>query len=186
MLEILRNRFSVPLDRMAEWLASSGITANVITFLGLFLSIAAFLYLYLRSSLGAAILILASGFSDVLDGAVARKMGQAGILGSFIDSVVDRVEDGIVLLGMGIYSDDLLLAALAIHSSLLVSYIRAKAESLGITGTQYSLTGRAERIILAAIFCAVDQVWIGLLILVFLNYTTSIERVLIFLRRINR
>lgn len=184
MLEMLRDRFSAITDRIAGWLASSGFTANAITFLGLFLSIAAFAYLYLGNSLSAAILILASGLSDALDGAVARKLGQAGVLGSFIDSVVDRVEDGILLLGMGMYSKDLLLAALAIHSALLVSYIRAKAESLRVIGTQYSLTGRAERILLAAIFCAVDHVWIGLLILIILNYATAIERALIFLRRI--
>ncbi len=186
MLEMLRDRVSGFMDRIAGWLVSMGFTANAVTFFGLFLTIASFFYLYVGSYVGAAVLIILAGFSDALDGAVARKMGQAGVLGSFLDSVVDRVEDGILLLGMGIYSGDLLLAALAIHSSMLVSYIRAKAESLRVTGTQYSLTGRAERVLLAALFCALNQVRVGLLAIAILNYLTALERAFIFLRRVSK
>ncbi len=186
MLEMLRDHVSGFMDRIAGWLVSMGFTANTVTFFGLFLTMASFFYLYVGNYVGAAVLIILAGFSDALDGAVARRMGQAGVLGSFLDSVVDRIEDGILLLGMGIYSGDLLLAALAIHSSMLVSYIRAKAESLRVTGTQYSLTGRAERVLLAALFCALNQVRVGLLAMALLNYLTALERAFIFLRRVSK
>jgi len=182
MLEMFRDRISGFVDAVAEWLISAGMTANVVTLFGLIFTVLAFYYLYIGSNLGAAGLIILAGLSDVLDGAVARKMGQAGILGSFLDSVVDRVEDGLLLMGMGLYSGDLLLAALSVHASMLVSYIRAKAEALKVEGTQYSLTGRAERVLLAAAFCAVNYVRAGLLAIMILNYLTALERALIFLR----
>ncbi|HDI73778.1 MAG TPA: CDP-alcohol phosphatidyltransferase family protein [Candidatus Korarchaeota archaeon] len=182
MLEMFRDRISGFIDRIASWLVSAGMTANAVTFFGLIFTMLAFYYLYIRNNLGAAGLIILAGFSDVLDGAIARKTGKTSILGSFLDSVVDRVEDGLLLLGMGLYSGDLLLAALSIHASMLVSYIRAKAESLQVKGTQYSLTGRAERVLLAAAFCAIDRVKLGLLVIVILNYLTALERAFIFLR----
>ncbi len=182
MLEVFRESISNLMDRMAEKIVVLGINANAVTMLGLAFSILVFYALYIKDSFLGGLLILVAGFFDMLDGAVARKMGEAGMIGSFLDSVVDRVEDGLILLGMGIYSWDLLAGALAIHASMLVSYIRAKAESLGIRGTQYSLVGRAERIILAALFCLFGYVEAGLVIIILLSYLTAVERAVIFFK----
>ncbi len=182
MLEVFRESISNLMDRIATKIIALGMNANAITILGLAVSILVFYALYIRDSFVGGFLILVAGFFDILDGAVARKMGEAGMIGSFLDSVVDRVEDGLILVGMGIYSGDLLAGALAVHASMLVSYIRAKAESLGIEGTQYSLVGRAERIILAAMFCISGYVEVGLMLIVILSYLTAIERAVIFFK----
>ncbi len=182
MLEVFRESISSLMNRIAEKAVILGISANIVTMLGLITSSIAFYVLYMKNSVLGGLLILVAGFFDILDGAVARKMNKAGIVGSFLDSVVDRVEDGLILFGMGIYSGDLLMGALAIHASMLVSYIRAKAESLGIKGTQYSLIGRAERIILAALFCLAGYVEAGLVIIAILSYLTAAERSAIFFK----
>ncbi len=182
MLEVFRESISSLMDRIAGKVIALGINANAVTMSGLVFSILAFYALYIRGRFLGGLLILVAGFFDMLDGAVARKMGEAGMIGSFLDSVVDRVEDGLILIGMGICSGDLLAGALAIHASMLVSYIRAKAESLGIRGTQYSLVGRAERIILAALFCLSGYVEAGLVLIVLLSYLTAIERTDIFFK----
>ncbi len=182
MLEVFRESISGLMNGIAEKAVILGINANIVTILGLITSTIAFYVLYMKNSILGGLLILVAGFFDILDGAVARKMNKAGIVGSFLDSVVDRVEDGLILFGMGIYSGDLLMGALAIHASMLVSYIRAKAESLGIKGTQYSLIGRAERIILAALFCLAGYVEAGLVIIAILSYLTAAERASIFFK----
>jgi len=183
MLERLRESTSNLIDHLASYLVKIGFSANSVTLLGLIFSFIAFYELYNRSGVYGGIFIMIAGFFDALDGAVARKTGRAGPIGSFMDSVIDRIEDGLLMLGMGLYSQDLLLAAFSIHSSMLVSYVRAKAESLRVGGTEYSLTGRAERIILASIFCLLGYVRFGLLVITILSYITAFERIFIFLKK---
>ncbi len=186
MLEQLREASSRLFDGLAHIASKTGISANFVTFLGFLSFLGSSISLLLRKPLLASALILLGGFFDLMDGAIARKSGNSGPRGAFIDSVTDRVEDGLLFISMGIYSNELLWAALATHSSMLVSYVRAKSESLGVRGTEFSLAGRGERILLSAAFCAADVVGMGLIILTLVSYLTCIERSYIFFREIRK
>ncbi|HYT39989.1 MAG TPA: CDP-alcohol phosphatidyltransferase family protein, partial [Acidimicrobiia bacterium] len=126
-----------------------GISADQITLLGLAASVACGLVVAAgRLGWGAFFLAL-SGLTDVLDGAVAKSGGTAGPRGAFFDSVCDRVSDGVVLGGAAWYyagrQPHLAVLAFGVTLlSLLVSYERSRAESLGFNG-KGGLMERAER-----------------------------------------
>lgn len=184
MLERLRGTSSRLFDGLACLATRVGISANFTTFLGFLSFLASSIMLLLRKPLLASAFIILGGFFDLIDGAIARRSGDSGPKGAFIDSVADRVEDGMLFMSMGMYANDLLWAALATHSSMLVSYIRARSESLGVKGTELSLTGRGERIVLSAIFCAADMVSLGLILITLLSYVTCLQRSYIFFKGI--
>lgn len=186
MLEHLRGASSRLLDGLAYMANRIGVSANFVTFLGFLSFLGSSIGLLLRKPILASALVMLGGFFDLMDGAIARKSGNSGPKGAFIDSVTDRVEDGLLFLSMGIYSSELLWAALATHSSMLVSYIRARSESLGVRGTEFSLAGRGERVLLSALFCAVDMVGLGLILIAMLSYVTCLERSYIFFRELKK
>jgi CDP-diacylglycerol--glycerol-3-phosphate 3-phosphatidyltransferase len=109
-----------------------------------------------KLQLAGVLLILFSIF-DAFDGTVARLTGRVSRFGSFFDSTLDRYAEAVVLFGLLIYETGLegtrtevLLIYASIVGSLLVSYARAKAESLGIKCTEGLLT-RAERVLLLVV-----------------------------------
>ncbi len=109
--------------------------------------------------LGGVLVLIASAF-DLLDGGIARATGRVSKRGALMDSVFDRVAEVVVLLGFAIYflsnsdaSDrdtGVILAFVAVAGSLLVSYVRARAEGLGVKGTAGFLT-RPERVVITAV-----------------------------------
>ncbi len=176
MLERARSRVSGITESIGLKLANLGLRADHVSVMGLFLSAFTFYTLYKGYVRVSGFLILASGFLDMIDGAIARATNSASEKGSFLDSVFDRVSDGLILLGMGFPGEDFLMSALAIHSSMMVSYVRAKAESLGVKGTEFSLAGRPERMIIASLACLTDRLELGLFLIVLLSYITVGER----------
>lgn len=97
----------------------------------------------------SAVLLLLSGFLDMVDGYVARKQGHQTKIGSFLDSILDRYGDSFVLAGLVLA--DLAEAAwglAALVGSLLVSYARAKGESLGVAMSSVGVAERGERMLL--------------------------------------
>lgn len=129
-----------------------GFSANQVTILGLLISIIYFIFLYFsKATILCFVLILLSALMDAVDGEVARIKGTSGSLGSFIDSVVDRVEDVIYILPLGVLGATWEMVSALIGSSLIISYIRAKAESLGLKMEGRGLIERGERIIIIAI-----------------------------------
>jgi CDP-diacylglycerol--glycerol-3-phosphate 3-phosphatidyltransferase len=144
----------------SEWLIRAGITPNTITVVAAALvvvSAVAFGVGWIR--IGGALLLL-SGVLDTLDGQVARASGQATKFGAFFDSTLDRVGDGATFIGIATFlltAPDVrfrvpgaILAMVAILSSLLVSYARARAEGLGLD-CKVGLVQRAERILLIGV-----------------------------------
>jgi len=143
---------------LARALIRSGIHPNTITTLGTLLVVGsgvAFGFGEIR--LGGALLLL-SGIFDVLDGQVARQGGMTTTFGAFYDSTLDRVGEGAVFSGLVFYfltgplPGELKIRAvgaglLALMSSLIVSYARARAESLGVE-CKVGIAARAERILL--------------------------------------
>lgn len=144
---------------LVESLVRAGVTPNAITTFGaLFVVASGVAFGTGRVELGG-LLYLLSGVVDTLDGAVARATRQTSRFGSFYDSTLDRVADGATFMGVAFFylrapegsvayrELAILLALVAGFASQVVSYARAKAESLGID-CRVGIAQRAERIVL--------------------------------------
>lgn len=119
---------------------------------------------------------------DALDGSLARKLGRAqGGFGAFLDSTLDRLAE-IVLFGGFIFyyvnlGDEWMLAVtyIAITGSIMVSYTRARAESLGLNA-KIGVLSRVERYAVLMFFLVINQAHIGLIILAIFTYLTAFQR----------
>src|ERR1700679_976708 len=127
---------SWPIDRLAALLAPTGIPPNVITWLALVLNLwAGVLFAQGRFAAGGGLMILA-GLCDLLDGPVARRQGRVSLFGGFLDSIFDRYADLILFLGLLVFYSSVnrflyaILAGAAMAGSVMVSYAKARAESL--------------------------------------------------------
>jgi CDP-diacylglycerol--glycerol-3-phosphate 3-phosphatidyltransferase len=140
-------------SRVVTGLRSSPVTPNQLTALGLSMNVVAAVLLYNRAYVAAGIVFLVGSLVDILDGALARLRGTASEFGAFIDSTTDRVSEGFMLGAAAlVFARDgrqWAIAAIfvALIGSFLVSYTRARAESLGLDG-KAGLMGRAERVVL--------------------------------------
>jgi CDP-diacylglycerol--glycerol-3-phosphate 3-phosphatidyltransferase len=156
LLGALEKPFYAAVNPLVERLIRAGVRPNTITTVGTGLVlVSAVAYGLGHIRLGGALLLL-SGLADTLDGQVARGGAMVTKFGAFYDSTLDRVGDGATFIGIGAY---LLLAPdvayrvpavitcmIAILSSLLVSYARARAEGLGLD-CKVGIAQRAERVI---------------------------------------
>ena len=152
---------------VAKGLGRLGLTPNALTVIGFLGTCLAALAAALQLWLVAGVLVLAFGIFDLFDGTLARATGRASKLGAFLDSTFDRAGEGIVYLGIAAgcliagFDPGALLAASAMAASFMVSYTRAKSESLGFTpGTGMASIGVAPRevriLILAAALIVAD------------------------------
>ncbi|MHB1775100.1 MAG: CDP-alcohol phosphatidyltransferase family protein [Acidimicrobiales bacterium] len=138
-------------------LVRHGITADVLTASGLVFSVATAAVVASGHLLVGIPLLAITGFHDLLDGPVAKAAGTASIRGAFFDSVADRVADAVLMAGVAWYlasahEGHLVLLPLAVLGvTSLISYQRAKAESLGVTGAKGGLMERAERMVLLGV-----------------------------------
>ncbi len=138
----------------AAVLTRLGFSATGATLMGLALSGLATYWVIAGHLLIAGILAAAAALFDMLDGAIARRTGTVSKRGALLDSVADRVAESALLLGLIVhYSGQMtmnrsgvILAAVALTGSILVSYVRARAEGLGYRGTGGFLT-RPERVV---------------------------------------
>jgi phosphatidylglycerophosphate synthase len=153
----------VLLHAIVRGLALTRISPNVLTFLGLVINIiAAILFGYAnpqnqsRMFLYAGLVIIGAGIFDMVDGRVARATGQVTTFGVFFDSVIDRYSDVALFFGLLVYYARgnhffyLVLVAFVMVSSVMVSYTRARAESL-IGSCKVGFMERPERIVLVII-----------------------------------
>ncbi len=135
-------------------LVRHGITADVLTASGLVFSVATAAVVASGHLLIGVPLLALTGFHDLLDGPVAKAAGVASVRGAFFDSVADRVSDAVLMCGVAWYlasarEGHLVLLPLAVLGvTSLISYQRAKAESLGVPGAKGGLMERAERMVL--------------------------------------
>lgn len=178
----LRKTFQSPLDAIAGFLLKLGLTANFITLLGLVGNIAA-AYLIARGNLLAGGLVAAfMAPLDALDGALARKAGVIGKFGAFLDSVVDRYDEMILLAGVLYYFQSqaytlgVMLTYAALCGSVLVSYTRARAEGLGFSG-KVGIFSRIERSIVLILGLVFNQLLISVGIIAILANVTAIQRI---------
>jgi len=173
------------LDPIARVLVAARFTPMVVTIVGLLLVLGgAVLIGFSHYLLGASIAALGSAL-DGLDGAVARLAGKASRRGAFIDSVSDRLGETAMWAGLAFavsedvgFSDDAVLALLCVlnlGASLLISYLRARAESVGADG-RGGLMGRAERVILYSAGLVFSFVPVMLWVMAALTWMTVAQR----------
>lgn len=168
-------------------LVRAGVGPNAITLGGL-LGTTAAAVLLARGQLGwGAVVILLSSTADVLDGAVARLRGAPTRFGALLDSVSDRYGELLIYLGL-VYrfltrNDDIgvLLAFGAAAGSVLVSYVKARAEGLGFEA-QVGLLSRLERFVILIPSLLAGQASVGLALIAALANLTAIQR-LLYVRR---
>jgi len=163
-------------------LERAGISANQLTLVGLAVSAAAAVVIGQGWLVAGAVLLALSGVPDILDGAVAKASGTASPRGAFFDSVVDRVSDTLVLGGVAWYLASThpghiaVLPLALVGASTLVSYERARAESLGFTA-RGGLMERAERMIAVGVGLVFSVVLIPVLwLMLVLTLATAVQR----------
>jgi CDP-diacylglycerol--glycerol-3-phosphate 3-phosphatidyltransferase len=147
-------------EKIVRPLAALGLTPNMATFLGLLLNSAAAMILATVNLRIGGVMLLFAGAFDMVDGALARVRNQKTVFGAFFDSTLDRLSEGIVLLGVIVYAlrqthplpHTIWLVSLTYVAglgSLMVSYTRARAEGLGLE-CKSGLMARPERVLLLA------------------------------------
>lgn len=139
---------------VARRLASLGVTANSVTFVGFALSIVGAAFVAASQPLTALVILVIGSLCDTLDGALARASGGGTRLGAFLDSTFDRLSDGAFFgaaAALGATAGDPLLlwsSLVALVASFQVSYVRAKAEQAGLNATVGAAPREARLVIL--------------------------------------
>ena len=179
-------RLTEPVGRA---LARTGVTPNMITALGLAGAVGASVLVARGEFLAGGLLMLAAAALDLLDGIVARASGKVTAFGGVFDSVADRLSEAVVLGGLLFRlashgrREEIMLVFAAVVGSLLVSYVRARAEAAGAQ-LREGLFTRPERVIVLGAGLIVDQVRIALWILAVLANLTVLERVWVVRQRL--
>jgi archaetidylinositol phosphate synthase len=197
VLSTFKKQFEDLVKILVAPLARVGVTPNLITIAGLFVAVfSAWLYadwdgnrIYL---VYGALTLLFSGFLDTLDGVLARTTDKVTRFGGFLDSVIDRYSDVLIISGIMIGGLCHVAAGLvALIGSLMVSYTRSRAEMEGVKMSGVGFFERAERIVFLAICSVVAYWWLealdyGVIILALLTHVTLIQRVLYFKKEVDR
>lgn len=168
---------------VGQVIARTGVTPNQLTLIGLGLNVVvAIVIANGEFRLGGVLLLIASAF-DMLDGAVARATQSISKIGGFLDSTLDRYSEIVVYLGVLIYLLDTedartasILVVVASTGALMISYARAKAESIGYTAS-VGLAARPERVVLLALFLIFGWTIWALWLLALATHITAITRI---------
>ena len=165
-----KERYLRVITPLRKVLTRLGVHPNILSIIGLILSVVAGFFYSLGSFFWAAWIVVLAGTCDALDGELARQTGKNSRFGAFFDSALDRYSDGFMLIGMGWYFAGgpvllgsggeasvgnqnpwvVVLIILAMVGSFMVSYTRARAEALGVE-CKVGLMQRPERITLLVI-----------------------------------
>ena len=189
MLNNLRDSLQPHLEKMGKGFASTGISPNGWSCVGLAFAFAsAFIYGWNIefSLIVGGIVLLVAGFFDVVDGQVARVSQKVTRTGGFLDSVFDKVAEVAVFLGIliGGFAEPYLVF-LAITLSLLVSYTRSRAESLGVKLQGIGIGERAERLLVIAIIGIIGFMEYAVIIVIIIAVITFIQRIVVTARALN-
>jgi CDP-diacylglycerol--glycerol-3-phosphate 3-phosphatidyltransferase len=180
------------IDPAVGFLARHNVSPNTITTVGTLLTIAAGVVYATGHIMTAGWLMSVTAVFDVIDGQVARRTGRSTVFGAFYDSTLDRVADGALMAGLTVFymtspvhhNIYMVVVCLAgIIGTFLVSYTRARAESLGIDA-KVGVMQRPERIVLLsapqALFGLFWNGWVLMGIIILLSVTawiTAVQRI---------
>ena len=180
----------VLLYKIVDGLALTRISPNVLTFIGLVINVGAALLFGFASADNnqglmfrwAGVVIIGAGIFDMVDGRVARATNQVTDFGAFFDSVIDRYSDVALFFGLLVYYARanrffyVVLVAFVMVSSVMVSYTRARAESL-IHRCKVGFMERPERIVLVIIGALFNRMAPVLWVIAVLSLITVIHRI---------
>jgi archaetidylinositol phosphate synthase len=182
MLTVFKKEFRKRTRFLVSALHSLGLSPNQVTLLGLFFAVLSSIFYYTGKGGAyqvpvAGLLLLLSGLSDALDGALAEEYGQTTVLGGILDSTIDRLEESVVI-------SSIILAGLcnpawgllALVSSLSVSYIRSRAEVEGVKMINVGIAERAERLLVLVTASLLQIVDIGVVVLAIVSTITVLQR----------
>ncbi len=183
MLNNLRDILKPTLEKIGKTFASTGLSPNFWTVVGFVFAIISALVYGLGLEFGliiGGILLLVSGFFDMVDGQVARVTGKTSQKGSYLDSMFDKIAEVAIFLGLlvGGYAEPYLVM-LAITLSLLVSYARAKSDALNIKLQGVGIGERAERLLVIAIIGIIGYMEPAVIIVVIIAGITLVQRMIV-------
>lgn len=169
------------IGRIVALMAALGVSPNTLTFVGWAINVVAAFFLSKGMFFVAGLVVLGAGIFDMLDGRVARKTGKVTVFGGFFDSVLDRYSDLSLLIGLLVYYGSInrplyvILTALAMTASVMISYARARSENC-IPSCKVGFLERPERIVLLIIGALFDRMAPVLWVLAVLGNITVAHR----------
>ena len=164
-------------------LALSKINPNVLTFLGLVINMVAAAFLAFGHFRTAGFVIIFAGLFDMVDGRVARATNQVTRFGGFFDSVLDRYSDIALLVGLLVYygtvnrSSYVVLTAIVMAASVMISYTRSRAENI-VPTCKVGFLERPERVVLLILGALFDRMAPVLWVIAVLGNLTVIHRMI--------
>src|SRR6266567_6188248 len=173
--------FGWMIDHIVRWLALSRIHPNVLTFIGLVINCAAAWLLAQGKFFAAGMVVLGAALFDMVDGRVARATDRVTRFGGFFDSVLDRYSDCALLVGLLVWYGSInrpfyvVLTAIAMAASVMVSYTRARAEN-SIPTCKVGFMERPERVVLVIIGALFDRMAPVLWVIAVLANLTVVHR----------
>jgi phosphatidylglycerophosphate synthase len=155
VLDKIRSRSDFLVNGVASRLGS--INPNSITILSLFIAILFAISFYYRFLVISFFLLLATSYLDVLDGAVARKFKKESMKGDFLDHLIDRYSDFIILLALTLsFFGNLYFGILAIAGTFMSSYVGTQSQAVGMKRIYGGFPGRADRLIIVLIVIVIQ------------------------------
>jgi CDP-diacylglycerol---glycerol-3-phosphate 3-phosphatidyltransferase len=187
--DYLKNGALRVIEPVISFLARHNVSPNKITTVGTLITIAAGVVYATGHIMTAGWIMAVTAFFDVIDGQVARRTGKCTVFGAFYDSTLDRVADGALMAGLTVFYATsaihhnvymVVVCLVGIVGTFLVSYTRARAESLGIDA-KVGVMQRPERIVLLsapqALFGLFWNGWVLIGIIILLSVTACITAV---------
>ena len=182
VLNNLRESLRPALEKVGKGFAATGLSPNFWTVVGLIIALASAIVYGMGMEFGliiGGILLLVSGFFDMVDGQVARVTGKTSKKGEYLDSMFDKISEVAIFLGIlvGGYAEPYLVL-LAITLSLLVSYARAKSDLINIKLQGIGIGERAERLLVIAIIGIIGFMDYAVIIVIIIAGITLIQRMI--------
>jgi len=182
VLNNLRGTLQPALEKVGKGFAATGLSPNFWTVVGLIIALSAAVVYGMGFEFGliiGGVLLLISGFFDMVDGQVARVTGKTSKKGEYLDSMFDKISEVAIFLGIlvGGYAEPYVVL-LAITLSLLVSYARAKSDLINIKLQGIGIGERAERLLVIAIIGIIGFMDYAVIIVIIIAGITLIQRMI--------
>lgn len=178
----LRKFFGNFLNQVGGWLQKTGISPNAITVTGVIFNVVAAFFIASGNLRLGGLIVALTGPLDALDGTLARLQQNNKPFGGLLDSVADRFSEIAIMFGLLVYFFNqshflgVVLVFVALTGSLMVSYVRARAQSLG-SDPKIGLLTRVERYLITSLCLLFAQPLAGLWILAIFTYVTVFQRI---------